>query len=639
MRDILTGLAILVILLLSAVAIAPHFIDWSQYRAQIEDRAGTAIGKPVKITGPVNLRLLPAPVLRIGEFRIGGAEDHISATARKAKVELSVTALLRGEFRITDATLEEPVLHVRADRPGAENTVVVPTLQDIPLAAIDNLTIVEGTVRHTSLSGKQSQPVRGNFTVEAVSFKGPWRVTGRVTADDRSYDVRITTGTADAQARVPLKIAIADAGLAFIADLDGVAAADPKKPGALPKIEGRVNASGTFAWPFGKQAGTQPWRLQAQGFSTEAGFSATSLEIEAGPAETPLRAEGSGELAIAEGWDARLALKARPFDSDKLRAANEPARTMPAQSDIVAMMEQALVAPPFPVTLTLEGDSIIANGEAVGPYRMDARLTRGRFRIDRAEAALPGQARLSASGTAALGGLPQFDGRVALTSSNPAKTWSWFSGSTSDAAQGARFARLRDIKLEAGLSATPAVATAQDLKIIVDGATVTGEARYRFARDGNRSRLDAAIAADTLDVDLFPALQSAGGSGAGASAGRDYALNIDAKNLTARSLGIESIGALAIIVRAEESGLHIERFDLRGSDAARIAGAGKIGPAGGRIDSVIEADNVAPLLVAAQRLFPALQWTVDADRARALNPVRMTVSLEQASAREDMTAT
>ena len=122
MRDFLTGLAILIIVALCAAVAAPFVIDWNRWRAAVEDRASTAIGKPVKIQGPLSLRFLPAPALRVGAFQIGADDDHIAAKANKAKIELSVTALLRGEFRITEATVEAPVLTIRADRPGTENT-------------------------------------------------------------------------------------------------------------------------------------------------------------------------------------------------------------------------------------------------------------------------------------------------------------------------------------------------------------------------------------------------------------------------------------------------------------------------------------------------------------------------------------
>lgn len=622
-RDLLTGLAILVIAALCAAVAVPFVIDWNRWRAQVEDYASTAIGKPVKITGPLNVRFLPAPVLRVGDFRIGGQDDHASATAKKAKVELSITALLRGEFRITDATLEGAVLGIRADRPGTDNTVVVPTLKDIPLAAIDQLHIVDGAVSHTSVTGKVSEPVRGNFSVEAVSLKGPWRIIGRAIAEERGYDLRISTGVLDGNGKLPLKLSIADAGLAFVADLDGAAVLDGKNPGTLPKIEGRLTASGAFPWPFGKQAGLQPWRLQAQGASTPKGFTAQQIEIEAGPQDTAFRATGEGRLDIAEGLDATLILKARPLDLDKMRATDEPQRTPRQEKEIIALMENALIAPPFPVALKIEGDTIVYNAEMVGPYTLDAELMRGRFHISQFGVSAPGQSRISIQGAAALAAQPQFDGTVKISSGNPAKTWSWLTQAPIDPAAAPRFARMRDMIGETTLTATPETVTAHRFRLQLDGAPLTGEARYRFARQNSRARMDATLQAEQLDLDLFPSAQS-GGAG-----GIDFSIAIDAKNLTARSLNAQSLGALSLIARSDDAGLNIEQFELRGGDKARMSGSGKIGVTGGKIEARIDAADTSPLLVAAHRLFPALNLGQAVQRAAAFSPAALTLTIER----------
>lgn len=630
MRDILTGLAILVIALLCAAIAVPFLIDWNSWRAQVEDRASTAIGRPVKIDGPLNLRFLPAPVLRIGEFQIGGKDDRITATAKKAKIELSLTALMRGEFRITDATLDNPVFAVHADRAATENTVVVPTIKDIPLAAIEQLQIVDGVVEHTSPDGKRSQPLRGSFSVEAVAMKGPWRVAGRAIVEERNYDVRLATGVLDTGGRLPLKLSIADAGLAFVADIDGAALFADDARGALPKIEGRINASGSVAWPFGKQAGLQPWRMQAQGTSTAKGFSATSVELEAGPQDTAFRAAGEGELAIAEGFAASLKLKARAIDFDKMRATDEPQRTRIKDEEITGLLERMLVAPPFPIALALEGDTIIAYGDSIGPYKLNSSLNRGRFVIEEFSTALPGQSRLSASGTAAVAATPQFDGVLKISSGNPGKTWSWLTQAPPDAAAAPRFARLRDMAGEFPVQVTPSAITSDQFRITADGGTITGDARYRMPKEKVRARLDATVQADQLDLDLFPSAQS-GGSGA-----TDFSINIDAKAITARSLNAQSLGALTLTARSEESALNIERFELRGGDAARLSGSGKLSAAGGRIDMRVDANDVSPLLIAAHRLFPGLNLAPTIERAATLNPAALSVAVQRSGTGDDL---
>ena len=146
--------------------------------------------------------------------------------------------------------------------------------------------------------------------------------------------------------------------------------------------------------------------------------------------------------------------------------------------------------------------------------------------------------------------------------------------------------------------------------------------------------MDATINAEQLDLDLFPSVQ--GGSG---GAAMNYSVAIDAKNVTARSTGADRLGALTLAVRNDEFGLQIERFDLRGGDNARMTGSGKFGTAGGRLETQIDAGNIAPFLIAAQRLFPALALEPVIQRAQTLNPAALAITVQQASASENIAAT
>ena len=62
MQTTLLGLAIAFILALIAALIGPYFIDWNQFRPQFEAEASRVIGAPVRVTGTLEARLLPAPV-------------------------------------------------------------------------------------------------------------------------------------------------------------------------------------------------------------------------------------------------------------------------------------------------------------------------------------------------------------------------------------------------------------------------------------------------------------------------------------------------------------------------------------------------------------------------------------------------
>ncbi len=64
LRDILTGLAILLIVAITAAMAGPWFVDWSAYRSEFERRIGEAVGMPVSIDGPSTSSSCPPPASR-----------------------------------------------------------------------------------------------------------------------------------------------------------------------------------------------------------------------------------------------------------------------------------------------------------------------------------------------------------------------------------------------------------------------------------------------------------------------------------------------------------------------------------------------------------------------------------------------
>ena len=71
MRDSLTALAALVILVFVAALAIPPFVDWDERRLDLEAALSGAAGVPVETRGDIDLRLLPSPRLRVDGLTIG----------------------------------------------------------------------------------------------------------------------------------------------------------------------------------------------------------------------------------------------------------------------------------------------------------------------------------------------------------------------------------------------------------------------------------------------------------------------------------------------------------------------------------------------------------------------------------------
>ena len=73
MKKLLVGLGVLLGIVLLAVLIVPAFIPKGALEGQIEARASAALGRPVTIEGPPDIRLLPTE-LKVRGLQVANAE-------------------------------------------------------------------------------------------------------------------------------------------------------------------------------------------------------------------------------------------------------------------------------------------------------------------------------------------------------------------------------------------------------------------------------------------------------------------------------------------------------------------------------------------------------------------------------------
>ena len=146
MRDGLTFLAGLVLLALLGALVGPVFVDWSGQRNAIEERLRQATGLDIVSTGPIDLRFLPSPRLKIAGLRIGDADPQGSRlTAGMLRAELELAPLLRGEVRLTGVHLDMVDLTLAT----VEGALVMPApvATTGTITGINQITITRGQVR------------------------------------------------------------------------------------------------------------------------------------------------------------------------------------------------------------------------------------------------------------------------------------------------------------------------------------------------------------------------------------------------------------------------------------------------------------------------------------------------------------
>lgn len=170
MKRLLAALGLLVLLAVGGLWVGPRFVDWEPWRDRLADLATLQLGRPVTLEGPVQLELLPQPVIRAGGVAVGEAGEEYSFTARMLRVRLDLPALLRGRLSPreialvgADVTLPWPPGPLLAFRPPSWITQLDAHLEDgrVRLGAA----VLEGVSgRLTSGGLSQSLEMTGAFT-------------------------------------------------------------------------------------------------------------------------------------------------------------------------------------------------------------------------------------------------------------------------------------------------------------------------------------------------------------------------------------------------------------------------------------------------------------------------------------------
>src|SRR5262249_56347065 len=106
---------------LFAALVGPIFFDWNQSRAEFETQASRFSGLTVNINGPIDARLLPTPMLTLTHVEMARPGEAATLRARRLRIEFSLAALMRGDWRASEVRLEGPEFALGLDASGPVN--------------------------------------------------------------------------------------------------------------------------------------------------------------------------------------------------------------------------------------------------------------------------------------------------------------------------------------------------------------------------------------------------------------------------------------------------------------------------------------------------------------------------------------
>jgi hypothetical protein len=359
MRRLLAALALLVLVVIGGLWFGPRFVDWEPWRARLAELASAQLGRPVTLEGPVELALLPQPVVRAGGVAVGEAGEEYSFTARLLRVRLDLPALLRGtlsprEIALVGAelTLPWPPGPMLALRPPAWITQLDANLED-GLVRVGDAVLEGVTARLTSGGAAQTLEMAGAFT---------WN--GRATRFTASLGRPGWDGVSTFEVALVLPEILGNARGVLIpgTGFEGtVEASGPDLSALLPSPSGAFRAAG---------------RLSA---SAEL-IAADELAIEI--AGNPARGAIALRLAPAPRLD--IALVAGRLDLDGWVGALRGGG-----------------ARPWPISIDLSAEAGIFRGITLRRLRGAAFLEEGRLTLSDISLVLPGETQLDLAGATA----------------------------------------------------------------------------------------------------------------------------------------------------------------------------------------------------------------------------------------------
>ncbi|MDF3062011.1 MAG: AsmA family protein [Microvirga sp.] len=580
MRDILTVLAGLLILVLAAALVVPPFVEWEAHRERIELALAQAAGTPVKTEGRLELRLLPSPRVRLDQLRLGsGRADAPALLANFVKAEIALTGLFQGDVRFTATRIGRAELRVPTAADGSWR--LPPEIGSGEALgrrwAFEDLRVQQLLVTTvTPTTGRTDQFFAENVRVEGQTLAGPWRLEGATAG----VPFRLATGEIGPDRTVAVK-------LAGGGDLHPRFEVDGKL--ALAGAEGEPGLSGTAKLLFGP-----PAQVAAAGVPVPvailAGFKTAGkaveldpISIEAGEGTASLRLSGTGTVRIDDP-SVSLKLEGRRLDIDSfiLSAAGQAFREqMPSWS-----------LPPIavPIDLDLSLGSIGLAQEELSNFVLRAGLRSGRAEIRLLELTAPGQTRIAVEGELGLTTEGGGNGRIAVATPATDRFLRYLAR-LSIPVPFARAIEAQPLEARADVSFAPPVASFRNLRLKLGEASVTGTARFTAPEGQARGKLEAQVGIQGLDLAQLPQI----GSVFEATRNLDVGFILDARGV--RHGGRDGAGRISARILSDGPSLFVEALEIVDLAGANARVSGRIGPDGsGRIAGRVTAKRAAPLV-------------------------------------------
>jgi uncharacterized protein involved in outer membrane biogenesis len=601
----LLSAGIAIILALVTALVGPLFVDWGSYRAEFQAEVGRLTGLEVRVTGPIDVRLLPTPTLTLQQIELGRPGDPAKTRAQALRIEFALGDLMHGTWRAPDMTLQGPELTLSLD-PSGHLAWSAPTIGlDPDAVSIEHLEIADGRATFTdAASGTRLVLDKLDFSGQVRSLLGPVKGEGSFAIEGQHYPFRLAVSRPADDGSVKVRLNVDPIDHPRTIDLDGSIVVER----GLPRFEGTLQV----ARPVGRSPDgiIEPWRVSSHVRANGTAAVMEQVELQYGPEERAVRLKGDAKLTFSAKPELVATLSAAQIDLDRVLALPEAAGRRPLVA--LKVLAQSFIGTqhlPVAVQLGISVETVNLAGAMLQRVGGDLKSEGESWNIENFALRAPGLTQVAFSGrlAAAPGGVA-FDGATRIESADPRALIGWLADrSTGGAAPSGPLRLTSDVALSgAGIAF-------DRLQAELDHMKIEGHFDYAWP-DGDRpAKLNAALRADELDVERAQSLLLAS-LGEPADWPREGTLAIDVGHATVAGVEAKDV---AVKMRRDAGGLDIERFVIGDVGGAKLA-------IGGRIDTHDAA--------------PRGSLTVDLD-ARSLDGVAALVGKFSAPAAEGIRRT
>lgn len=599
----------LLVVALFLALLAPHFIDWTDFRRDFELQASRIIGKKVVVHGAVDARILPFPSVTMNDVRVGeDVSGQALVSAESFSMETELAPFLSGEALIYNMRIDKPKLRLKLTEDGTLDWVRTGT-PEIPASTVvlEQVTVTGGDVLFIDEQTGRNRHITGlDMDLSAKTLAGPWKVSGKGALDGHSGSFALSTSVPD-QGKVPLKLRLLPDNPSLVAELEGlIGLADLR-----PQYTGRFNLREKFRAEEPETgdngAKSAAPRIAGTFELMNDRLRIPEYEFKMGDPADPYIVTGEATIDAGRKPEFLVTATGQQVDMSRFGGNSEgmdDGAAVPLMDRVRAFLTLAadVPIPDLPGRATVRLPALVAGDTMIRDIRLEMSPAQDGWQIKEAEAQLPGRTTLSAKGKLTLLGGQGFRGDLLLASNQPSGFAEWVTGAVPDAIR-----KLKSAGFEAKVDLTPELQRFENLELAFGPANLRGRLEHEMM-PGQPPALSVDLSGNAFDLDTMLALGGLMTGEATTASLADHRIAARLKVDQFRAFDLDAAGMDAAFsvangalgdVRATIKDFYGAALDIKGG-IADLAGT----PKGGATVKLTSADPSAFLQLLTQRLPP-----------------------------------